>query len=40
MYFSQTFLSVLIMLALAGIIATVVSLVWLFIKDIKSKKLW
>ncbi|UXX78620.1 hypothetical protein N7E81_14760 [Reichenbachiella carrageenanivorans] len=40
MFFSQTFLSVLIVLALAGIAATVIALVWLFVKDIKSKKLW
>ncbi|UXP31696.1 hypothetical protein N6H18_15205 [Reichenbachiella agarivorans] len=40
MHFSESFLSLLISLSLIGISSTVVALVWMLIKDIKSKELW
>lgn len=40
MYFSATFLSILVIMALAGIAVSVVILIYLFIKDMKSKSIW
>ena len=40
MYFSETFLSIMIIVALTGISIAAVVLVLLLIRDIKSKKLW
>ncbi|SHJ42833.1 hypothetical protein SAMN04488028_10180 [Reichenbachiella agariperforans] len=40
MNFSELFLSVLIGTSLLGITVTVIALVWLLIRDIKSKQLW
>jgi hypothetical protein len=40
MHFSVTFLGVLVILSLIGIVISVVMLVYLFIKDMKSKTIW
>ena len=40
MYFSERFLSVLVILALIGIVVSVVVLVALFVKDAKEKTIW
>jgi len=40
MYFNEIFLSILVIGALVGISVTVVTLITLLIRDIKSKKLW
>lgn len=40
MYFSQTFLTLLIVGALVGIGIAIIALLTLLIKDIKSRKLW
>ena len=40
MYFSEPFLSILIVIALIGISIAAVSLIVLFIKDMKTKNIW
>ncbi len=40
MYFSETFLSILIVAAILGIAVSAVTLIILVIKDIKTNKLW
>ena len=40
MHFSATFLGILVILALAGIAVSVFALIYLFIKDAKSKSIW
>jgi len=40
MYFSTSFLNIMIIMALSGVAVAAISLIILLIRDIKSKELW